>query len=320
VRTRTLLTAALLLAALAGPAAAFGSSSRGTSGGQFLELEPGARQAAMGGAFAGIADDVYSVYYNPAGLAHLTRVEVSGMDDQYFQGITYDFAGAAVPLLAFQRDAFDPRNAYGVLGFAVYDLSVGNIPTQGAAESAAPTGTIASQDAAYALSYAYSPRGSDLAFGLTGKYVTSSLGGYNASVFAADAGALYRKDEWTAGAGLRNLGPAYGFAGQADPLPFLIYAGAGYKLNSHWLASVELDAPRDNNLLFAFGTEYTHSFTTKLSGALRAGYNTGNTDAGDFAGVSVGAGIVYGNFGFDYAFIPFGDLGNTNRYSLTVKF
>jgi hypothetical protein len=36
--------------------------------------------------------------------------------------------------------------------------------------------------------------------------------------------------------------------------------------------------------------------------------------------VSIGGGLTYGNFSFDYAFLPFGDLGNTSRYSLVVKF
>ncbi|HEX4046443.1 MAG TPA: PorV/PorQ family protein [Elusimicrobiota bacterium] len=319
-RTRTLLAAALLTAASAGPAAALGAGSKGTSGAQFLEIAPGARPAAMGGAFAGIADDVHSVYYNPAGLANLQRVEITGMDDQYFQGVDYDFAALAVPLLSFEKNTIEEKNSLGVLGFGVYNLSLGDIPTQGNTETAAPTGTFASQDVAYALSYAYALRGSDLALGATAKYVTSTLDGYNASAFAADAGALYRHDQWSLGAGLRNLGTRYGFAGQSDPLPMLAYAGGGFQLTSRWLLSAEVDAPRDNNLVFAAGTEYVHPFTSRLSGALRGGYNTAATDAGGFSGASFGGGLTYGNFGFDYAFIPFGDLGNTSRYSLVVKF
>ncbi|MFI5348473.1 MAG: PorV/PorQ family protein [Elusimicrobiota bacterium] len=319
-RSRGLLSAAILTGALAGSAGALGSAARGTSGGQFLEIGPGARPAAMGGAFAGVADDVYSVYYNPAGLAGIKTFEVAGMDDQYFQSINYDFAGLAVPLLGFQKDTFDAKNIYGVLGVGVYDLSLGDIPTQGNVESAAPTGSISAQDMAYALSYGYALRGTGLSLGVTGKFITSSLGGYNASVFAADAGALYRIGRWSAGAGVRNLGPEYGFAGQADPLPLLLYAGAGCRITEHWLASAELDLPRDNNPALAVGTEYAHPFTGKLSGILRAGYSTANTAAGGFTGASVGAGVVYGNFGLDFAFIPFGDLGNTYRYSILVKF
>jgi long-subunit fatty acid transport protein len=317
VRTRALLTA-LLLAAQAGPAAAFGASARGTSGAQFLEIAPGARPAAMGGAFAGVADDVHAVYYNPAGLATIERIQITGMDDQYFQGINYDFAALAVPLL-FQGDS-RVQSSYGVLGFSVSNLSVGNIPSQGTTETAAPTGTFSSDDYDYSLSYAYAFRDTGLSLGLTGKYVVSTLDGFNASVFAADAGALYKQDRLSIGAGLRNLGSSYGFAGVSDPLPFMIYAGAGYKLTEHWLASVELDAPRDNPIVFAVGTEYVHPFTKTVSGAVRAGFNSADSDAGGFGGVSFGGGIAYGSVGFDFALLPFGDLGNTYRYSLLVKF
>ena len=317
-RTRALLTAALLLAAQAGPAAAFGAPARGTSGAQFLEIAPGARPAAMGGAFAGVADDVHSVYYNPAGLAGLERIQITGMDDQYFQSINYTFAALAVPLV-FQGDS-RVQSKYGVLGISVTNLSVGNIPTQGNAETAAPTGTFSSDDFAYALSYGYAFPDTGLSLGATGKFVVSSLDGTNASGFAADLGALYKQDRLSVGAGVRNLGPSYGFAGSADPLPLSIYGGAAYRLTEHWLASLEIDAPRDNSLAFALGTEYVHPFTSKLTGAVRAGFNSANTDAGGFGGAAFGGGIAYGNVGFDFAMIPFGDLGNTYRYSLLVKF
>jgi hypothetical protein len=272
----------------------------------------------MGGAFAGVADDVHAVYYNPAGLAAIERIQITGMDDQYFQGINYDFAAAAVPLV-WQGDARTPTT-YGVLGISVSNLSVGNIPSQGAAETASPTGTFSSDDYAYSLSYAYAFHGTGLSLGMTGKYVVSTLDGFHASVFAADAGALYRQDRLSIGAGLRNLGSSYGFAGVSDPLPFLIYAGAGYKLTEHWLGSVEIDAPRDNSLVYAVGTEYVRPFTKTVSGAVRAGFNSANSDAGGFGGVSFGGGITYGSVGFDFALLPFGDLGNTYRYSLLVKF
>ena len=43
----------------------------------FEDTNTGARAAAMGGAFTAIADDVYAVYYNPAGLYQLGRKEFS---------------------------------------------------------------------------------------------------------------------------------------------------------------------------------------------------------------------------------------------------
>jgi long-subunit fatty acid transport protein len=38
---------------------------------------PGGRASGLGQAFTGIADDATALYYNPAGLAHLTRIEVN---------------------------------------------------------------------------------------------------------------------------------------------------------------------------------------------------------------------------------------------------
>lgn len=49
------------------------------------ELERGARPAAMGGAFTGLADDAYAVVYNPAALAFLERASVHGMIESRFE-------------------------------------------------------------------------------------------------------------------------------------------------------------------------------------------------------------------------------------------
>jgi hypothetical protein len=53
--------------------------------------------------------------------------------------------------------------------------------------------------------------------------------------------------------------------------------------------------------------------------ALRTGYQFGrNTGAG--SGFSVGMGLTFSNLGLDYAFVPYGDLGDTHRISLGYKF
>jgi hypothetical protein len=317
VRKSALLAAALLAAARA--SAFFSPSDRGTSGAQFLEIAPGARSEAMGEAFSGVADSIEAIYYNPAGLATLQRVEVEGMSDQYFQGLTYNFAAISVPILSWV-DTDKPRNSYGVLGAAVYNLSVSGIEQRTDNEAAGQVGTFNSEDLAYALSYAYSLPNTGLSLGATAKWVTSSLAGYNASAFAGDAGALYQHEKLSLGAGFRNAGSSYEFDGQGDPLPFLAYVGAGYRLGPGWLGSVEVDAPRDNNLGLAFGTEYRRGFAGKLTGAVRAGYNTLNSSAGGFSGFSMGGGLGYGNFNIDFSFTPYGDLGNSYRYALVVKF
>jgi len=315
VRTASL-AAAALFGALLGAPDAFAAPAAGTSGAQFLEIEPGARPAGMGYAFSAIGGDANAVYYNPAGLASLKHVEATGMEDQYFQGVNYDFASVAVPISRFMKDS---TADYGVLAASLYNLSVGGIQQRGLVETVSPQGTFSSQDYAYALSYAYN-LGKGLSLGASGKIIQSDLDGYNASGEAFDAGALYRKDKLSLALGVRDLGPGYGFAGQADPLPRTWFLGAAYVILPGWTGAFEGDFPRDADPAYSFGTEYAYSFTKKISGALRAGYASQNTDAGGFSGATVGGGLGYDGVRFDFAFVPFGDLGNEYQYSLTAKF
>jgi len=307
---------ALACLVCAAPRARAGSPA-GTSGAQFLEIEPGARPAGMGYAFAAVADDPNAVYYNPAGLGNLKDIEATGMEDQYFQGVNYDFAALAVPLARFSKNT-DAN--YGVAAASIYNLSVGGIQQRGLVETASPQGTFSSQDYAYAMSYAYALGDSGLSLGGTAKIVQSDLDGYNASGEAFDAGALYRKDKLSLAAGVRDLGPGYGFAGQQDSLPRTWFLGAAYLILPGWTAAVEGDFPRDADPSYSFGTEYSYFFTKKISGALRGGYASQNTDGGGYAGATVGGGLGYDDVRFDFAFVPFGDLGNEYQYSLTMKF
>ena len=49
------------------------NTSYGGTSAEFLLLGAGARGVALGGAFAALTSDVSALYYNPAGLAQMTR-------------------------------------------------------------------------------------------------------------------------------------------------------------------------------------------------------------------------------------------------------
>ena len=300
-------------------AAGFGSGDKGTSGASFLKVAPGARPAAMGEAFAGVADDVHAVYYNPAGLGFLKNVEITGMHESRFQGVNYDFAGLSVPLLSWVETTQE-RNAYGVMGVAVYSLTVAGIERRGTTETDTPTETFGASDAAYAFSYAFALPDTGLSLGLTAKFIDSKIDSANAGSFASDAGVLYKAGPASLGGGVRNMGTAQKFHSEADPLPLTLFAGAGFKVKQRFLASVEADFPRDNKVLVGVGGEYRQPFADKLSAAARVGFNSKNTDPGGLSGVAWGFGVGYSNFDFDFAWVPFGDLGNAFKYSLVVKF
>ncbi|MBI5200049.1 MAG: type IX secretion system membrane protein PorP/SprF, partial [Elusimicrobia bacterium] len=54
----------------------------------FDELGAGARAPGMGDAFVGLADDVYAVHYNPAGLANLARPELGASYTKLLTGLS----------------------------------------------------------------------------------------------------------------------------------------------------------------------------------------------------------------------------------------
>lgn len=312
-------TCRLLLATCA--FAAFSDKDVGTSGAQFLKIGPGARPAAMGEAFAAMADDIHALYYNPAGLGSLRHVQFGFMHNEYFQGLDYNFAAIAVPVARFKNklDAVTPENSGGVLGLAVYNLAIADIQRRGLADTALPSGTFGASDSAYALSYAR--RLSDqLSAGVTGKVIVQKIDDQSASSFALDAGSQYRSGPAAAAFGVRNLGTAPKFDRKADPLPLVVYLGGSRRFKDRLTLALDITLPRDNDPQGSLGAEYAHPFTDNFSASLRAGYYTRNTDPSGLSGLSAGAGLSYKSMAFDFAWVPFGDLGNTFRYSLLLKF
>ena len=71
----------------------------GTTSAQFLKIGIGARAIGMGGAFNSIADDISSIYWNPAGLSRISgRGEVIFDWVDWIMDIRYGFAAFALNL------------------------------------------------------------------------------------------------------------------------------------------------------------------------------------------------------------------------------
>ncbi|MBI4655856.1 MAG: LysM peptidoglycan-binding domain-containing protein [Elusimicrobia bacterium] len=79
----------------------------------FTYLYPGARQNAMGIAFAGVADDPYTIFYNPAGLSSLRYVEVTAGLSRRFSPIAPAGEFSAV----YIRPIPDARSKTAGLGY-----------------------------------------------------------------------------------------------------------------------------------------------------------------------------------------------------------
>ena len=313
-----LLAALLLLGPLAGPARA-GSSDKGTSAGAFLSLAPGARGAALGRALGGTADDAYAAWYNPAGLAFLERVEAAAAHESRFEGIAYDAAIMAVPVLAW-RDSPLRANAYGVAALSVYSLSAKGIERRGLVETDAPSGSFGASDRAYALSYGYNPAGSSFAFGGTAKLVDSALDSSRASALTWDGGFLYKTDVRSAGAGVRGFGGSLSYRAASDPLPTVYYAAGSYRPRAGWLLAAQLDLPRGDAMSLGVGVERRWTPAPGLTASARGGYDTGRSDGGGLSGAALGFGVAWRAMEFDFAWSPSGALGDVFKYSVLFRF
>lgn len=308
---------AALLAAAA-PALA-GASQRGAAAGAFLRLAPGARGSAMGDAFAGVADDAYAAWWNPGGLAFLERVEAAGAHESRFEGLSYDAAIFAAPVLSF-RDTPRRANELGVLALGLYSHSATGIERRGLVETDAASGSFGAADRAYAASYALAVPGTRAGVGATVKFVDSSLDTARAAATTLDGGWLWKGDSVSAGAGVRNLGGALRYVSVADPLPTVVYGGASYKPREGWLFAVELDAPRYDSPSLGLGVERTWTAAPGLQARARAGYDTGKADAGVVAGAALGFGVSWRSMEADFAWSPAGTLGDVFKYSVLVRF
>ena len=62
-----------------GADAGFGSGDKGASGAPFLKTRAGSAARGYGRAYSAVGDDIHAIYYNPAGLGFLKKVEITGM-------------------------------------------------------------------------------------------------------------------------------------------------------------------------------------------------------------------------------------------------
>lgn len=301
------ITAAIVLVFCAGAGfGAFSANDAGTSAAQFLTLGVGARAPGMGGAFAGVADDSTAIFWNPAGLNRLESKSLSLMHAMWFEDIAYDWVSYAQKV----------KNL-GTFGIGVQYLSYGSIKQTD--NTGLDVGSFSPSDVAVSLSCAREVVG--IGLGMNIKYISSQITN-TARAYAVDFGAMYPllENKLWLGAAVQNFGTKMKFIDEEDPLPLNIKIGGAYALRPNWKAALDINAPVNGALNLGIGTEYGYKINGIISAAGRIGYNTTAKDTGGLNGICAGVGFTYLSYGIDYAFVPYGDLGNTQRISLIVKF
>ena len=303
-----------LLCAASARAADFNSAARGTTTAQFLELGVGARAVAMGEAYSAVADDAGAMYWNPAALTNIRKRSATLMHAAYIGSSYFDYSAYGQNL-----------GSKGAFGAGLQYFSAGGITQTDV--TGTDVGSLNPYDLAVSLGYAYKLEGSQplngFSIGLAGKFIQSRIL-TAAQTEAADFGALspaYFNERLKLAFTATNLGGTMKFDTDAESLPLTFKLGSSYKITDHWLTALDVSFPRNDNPYAALGTEYqlVTSGSWKMSG--RMGFNSQTIGSVDgFTGFSFGFGIGNSLLAMDYAFVPLGGVGQSNRISLTCTF
>lgn len=312
-RIFTIVVAAFLVTGSVSSVAGRNVNSRaGTSAFPFLKINIGARAVGMGGAFTGLADDISSFYYNPAGLAQLDRNAFILGYHNYVADMQSGFAGV-------MKKAGDNRS----FGFYISALSYGDfIRTD---ETGVIDGTFGGNDILFAGSYAFRYN-LNFMFGATAKFIYEDIDQFSASGIAFDLGGKWLSDRqrYSAGIMIQNLGAQLSSLGsEKDKLPLTFRAGGSARpRGANVIFSGDIIIPIDNDPEFAIGGEY-YEFKPLY---LRLGYNSFGTNyrtaasTDNWAGLSLGAGFDFRSMQISYAFTPAAELGDSHRITLTGGF
>jgi len=286
---------------------------------QFLKVTPDARSAALGDATSSMNTGIYSIYSNPANLVDATGItaDVSHVDyffDTRHQSLALSWSknGLAFALMALRIDYGDIKETkvsdLGFLPSGVYNPGL--------------TGYVFSPGA-QVLGFSFSQRLTDkFSYGIMTKYATEDMIYEKKSVIMWDVGLLYdtRFKSVRLSAVTQHFGPQVEYYEYSYPLPQTMAIGISGNIlgqeallvqsPSHRITlAFELVQPRDYDQQYHVGLEYALNEQIYIRSGYKLNY--------DSQGLSLGAGLKFLGFNFDYAYSDYGKyLPSVHRLSL----
>ena len=311
-------------------------SQAGSAGAQFLKIGVGSKYQAMGEAAVAVAGDVYSMYWNPAGLTGIENSEVSFTNVNYLLDIDLNYIGYA--------KRFEDIGVFGVSA-TLLSMDEQEITTF---EEQEGTGDYYSATS-YAIGLSFARRLTNrFSFGATVKYVGEKIHNEEASGIAIDFGTLLETGfrSLRLGMSITNMGPEMEFSGSdlmilhddqsgeganspvsaelnTNPydLPLVFRVGLAYDMemgpNSILTLSGEVKHPNDGDQRGALGAQWGFKEQFFLRGGYKLNY--------DEEGLTLGGGVFTNLTGstrmvVDYAWQDFGRLESTQRFSVGFTF
>lgn len=294
----------------------------------WLSLDPGGRPAGLGKAFVSIADDENSTYWNPGGVGFLTDYkavnfmhEFRGLENSD-NGMFYDYATLVYPL--GKMGVIAASAMYHDMGKSDRTDNQGNV-----------IGTIHSYGIAPWVTYGRKINdriGVGVNFKIAYEHLADVENG-TATAYAFDFGGLFKVPfpygKFNLGVSLMNIGSSP----RDEPLPRRLQWGFSwkiwddfYEMNDLLIVAemskelIKVDAGLKKELfeqsVYRMGLEY---FYHDIVG-MRLGYY--NDYQGEVKGITVGFGLEYSGFVFDYATFSSGDrvFGYNHRISFGYRF
>lgn len=330
--------AALVLLTVLMSGQAQAQSKVGTTIGQFLRIEPGARHAGMGNAGVGLAGGVEAVYFNTGAIGLPESAELQFTHSLWFADISYDYAAVLLPA------------GGGNLFASITSLKSGDIDVRTVDEPLGTGEKFNVGNAAFGLGYGRRVT-SRFTAGIQLNYVNERVWHTSTNVLTFNAGTHYRltEDGTSIGFCLTNIGTQGRYTGrdlaiQYDedpdahgdnsalpgeqstdrfpvPIQFRLGVCLPYCLDDDNRLLFVCDAlhPNDNSESVNLGGEWAW----RELFALRLGYQTlfqEDSEQGLTAGFGVGGDLGANRYQFDYAWASHEYLEATHRMTFLIKF
>jgi len=282
------------------------AGDEGTTGAPFLKLGVGARGLAMGEAYSAMARAPEALFWNPARLTEVSRPAFLFSYNPLLD--TTQFNQAAL--------AFRVKKVAVGLGYAgLFQEPIDSYDDAGNKGNAYDAGD---QLGAFGLA-----SGSDkFSYGLGAKYFTSTIDKKSASVFAGDAGVAFVNPWWVPlrhALNVRNVGGKISFITQEDPLPLQMTLGNALDMGKHWTFGLDAGQIRGTGGFVSTGLEWNPFSADRRVLSLRGGYTTKRNKIEKFSGASFGFGFLLGGLSLDYAWIPYGELGDAHAVTFNLQ-
>lgn len=312
----------------------------GSTAAPFLNIGMGPRAVSMGGAFVATANDVSTLYWNPAGASRMGTHAVLFSHSRWFADITYNWAGSIINL-----------GSYGAAGLSLTYLDYGKMEVTTLAEQDGTGEYFSAHDIALSVTYSYNLT-DRFSLGMSVKYIDQKIWNSSADAFAFDLGTLFISDLYgiRIGASISNFGadmqldgkdlyvlydPNPNINGNNDqimtrlktdgyPLPLIFRVGIAKDFSFGETSRLTLAAdalhPNDNAEAVNVGGELSFSDNIFFRGGYKSLFLTNSEE-----GLNVGFGLKYEisdglSVNLDYVYQDLGKLNYAQQFGLGIQF